>query len=36
MIPNKTSTPGEERCKTLQTKGDISYPFDHLTAMLEP
>jgi hypothetical protein len=35
-IPNKTWTPGEGKCKALETEGDISYPSDHLTTMLEP
>jgi hypothetical protein len=32
----KTWTPGEGKCKALETEGDISYPSDHLTTMLEP
>jgi hypothetical protein len=34
--PTKPWTPGEGKCRALETEGDISYPSDHLTTMLEP
>jgi hypothetical protein len=33
-LPNKIRT-GEWKCKALEIKGDISYPTDDLTTMIE-